>query len=54
MISDARRRARIRSRVGGLLILVVILAAGSAALWALISILRDLWVFVIAIAQPRA
>jgi hypothetical protein len=32
---------------------MMVLAAGSAALWALILILRDLWVFVIAMSQPQ-
>lgn len=54
MMSEAGRHERIRSRAGGLLILALVLAAGSAALWALIPIVRDLWVFVIAIMQPRS
>jgi hypothetical protein len=49
---SSRRSADGRVRAGRLLILALIVAAGTAALWALFLILRDLWVFVIAASAP--
>lgn len=53
-MSAARRRTGLRARVGGLLIVSVALIIGLTALWVAILILSDLWVFVIAMVQPKS